>query len=324
MKKVLLGLITSFFLLPSIVLAYSNEVVLGGENIGIHIDTPGIMVIGFYRVNGHSIKGNPEIKIGDFITQINNQNVSTIDELTEAIEKNIKENEIDLTVLRNKENLSIHMTLEKVDDVYKTGLYVKDGITGLGTLSYIDPETKIYGALGHEIIESTSSKLVEVKTGNIFESKVTNIRRSSVGDAGEKNATMNYNHIYGSILNNTSHGIFGIYKESIPSSRITVSNEVHLGKAYIYTVLNGSKKNAYEINIKSIQRNNDVKNITFEVTDKTLISNAGGIVQGMSGSPIVQDDKLVGAVTHVVVDNPIIGYGIFITRMLESGDKINE
>jgi len=313
-----------FFLFPVLVFAYSNQVVLGGENIGIHIDTPGVMVIGFYKVNGSFLKGTPEIQVGDLITKVNNTDISKIEDLTNTIEKEIKNNKVTLTVIRNGNTVEIQMDLDLVDGVYKTGLYVKDGITGIGTLSYIDPETKVYGALGHEILESTSSRIVEVKTGRIFESTVTSIRKSSNGDAGEKNAEFNYNHVYGDVKENTNHGIFGIYKEKIETTLIPVGTkeDIKIGSAKIYTVLKGNTKKEYEIEITNINEYSDIKNLTFKITDQELLKETGGIVQGMSGSPIVQNGKIIGAVTHVIVDNPVTGYGIFITTMLENGDEM--
>ncbi len=315
-----------FLIFPMFVFAYSNEVILGGETIGIHIDTPGVMVIGFYKVNGSYQKGYPEIHVGDYITHINETEVETIEELTSEIEKNIKDGQVIVTLKRQENSFKTALNLEQIDGVYKTGLYVKDGITGIGTLSYIDPSTKIYGALGHEIVESTSSSIVEVKTGNIFESTVTAIRKSSNGLAGEKNANFNFNHIYGDIKENTNRGIFGVYQEELSKTYIPVGtkDDISLGNAQMYTVLKGQQKEPYDIDIIKIQEKNEVKNITFQITDERLLEKAGGIVQGMSGSPIVQNNKLIGAVTHVVVDNPITGYGIFITTMLEYGDKIKD
>ncbi len=327
MRKLNILFISLFLFLgmPSFAFAYSEEVILGGENIGIHIDTPGIMVIGFYRVNGEYLKGTPEIKVGDYIQKVNDVEINTIDELTNAIEKNVVNNKINLTVMRNGKTIEIEMTLEDVDGIYKTGLYVKDSITGIGTLTYIDPETKIFGALGHEILESTSSKLVEVKTGTIFESTVTSIRKSSIGNAGEKNANFYYNNIYGSLNTNTKHGIYGTYTRDLSTERIAVGtkDDIKIGPAFIYTVLSGSEKKEYAINITSIQEYNDMKNISFEITDEELLNKTGGVVQGMSGSPIVQNGKLIGAATHVILDNPVTGYGIFITTMLETGDTLN-
>lgn len=317
-------LLLLFFMCPTLVLAYSNEVILGGENIGIQIKTPGILVVGFYKVDGTYLKGSPEIKIGDYILKVGETPVDSVDSLSNAILKNVQDNKINVTVKREEQILTLSLNLKEVDGVYKTGLYVKDSITGLGTLTYIDPETKIYGALGHEILESNSLKLVEVKTGLIFESPVTSIRKSTRGNAGEKNGEFHFNKIYGSLSNNTRHGIYGIYKETLPSQTIPVAKkeEIKIGTAEIYTVLSGKDKRKYQIDITSIQEYNDVKNISFTVTDKDLLDEAGGIVQGMSGSPIVQNGKIIGAVTHVITDNPATGYAIFITTMLETGDAL--
>ncbi len=320
MKKLLILFI---LLLPINVLAYSNEVILGGENIGIHIDTNGILVIGFYNVNGKTLKGNPEIKIGDEIIKVNGFTVNTIDDLTKEIEKNLDKN-VNLTVKRNNEEIDIAMELEQVDGIYKTGLYVKDNINGIGTLTYIDPETKIYGALGHEILESKSTKMVEVKTGKIYESTVTSIKKSVTGEAGEKNAFFNYNHVYGNIVENTSKGIYGKWEDDISGNKIEVASndEIKIGDAKIYTVLKGQDKQEFDIKITSIQDYNDTKNMTFEIIDNDLIKQSGGIIQGMSGSPIVQNNKIIGAVTHVIVDNPLSGYAIFISSMLSKGDEL--
>ena len=324
MKKLKIAVILSILFFPISAFAYSSSVILGGENVGIHIEMPGVMVIGFYKVNGSNVVSDPSIEVGDIITAVNGSSITKIDELTSKIEEHVKDDQITLSVLRNGEKIKTTLTLVKVDGIYKTGLYVKDSITGLGTISYIDPETKVYGALGHEILESTSGKLVEVKTGSIFESTVTSIKKSSNGTAGEKNASFNLKHVFGNIETNTNHGIFGIYEEEIEGNTIEVAGkeDIKVGKASIYTVLSGSDKKEYEIEITDIQEYNDVKNITFEITDQDLINKTGGIVQGMSGSPIVQNGKIIGAVTHVIIDNPLTGYGIFITTMLENGDKI--
>lgn len=328
MKKFKVWFLMLFFFLcsPSFVWAYSNKVILGGENIGIHIETPGVMVIGFYRVNGEYLKGTPEIQIGDYIIKINDTPVETIDELTSTIEKEVRDSSIQMTVLRDNKEIVLTMNLELVDGIYKTGLYVKDSITGIGTLTYIDPGTKVYGALGHEILESTSTKQVEVKTGSIFESEVTSIRKSSTGNAGEKNAEFFIRNTYGDLRTNTNHGIYGVYSSRMNEKTIEVGSkeDVQVGEASIYTVLDGNEKKEYAIEITSIQEFSDVKNISFQITDEELLQKAGGIVQGMSGSPIVQNGKLIGAVTHVIVDNPTTGYGIFITTMLETGNEVLE
>lgn len=324
MKKIKLVLITLIMFYPSIVFAYSSKVIVGGQNIGINIQSNGVLVVGFYQVDGKSIKSNPSIEIGDYIIKVADTEVNTINELTNAIEKNINNSKVELTYIRDgKENKSM-MELIEQGGIFKTGLYVKDSITGIGTLTYIDPESKIFGALGHEIIEANSNKRIEVKTGTIFNSTITGVNKSSDGSPGEKKANFNTSEVYGTISKNTQYGLFGTYSANLPGNityDVANKGEVKVGSAKILTVLNGDEIKEYDINITKINEYNKIKNISFEITDNELLDKAGGVVQGMSGSPIIQNDKIIGAVTHVIVDNVRTGYGIFITTMLEEGEN---
>lgn len=311
-------------LFPNIVFAYSKQIIVGGENIGINIQSKGILVVGFYKVNGKTIKSSPEIKVGDYIIKVAGTEINSINELTNAIEKNLNEEKIDITILRDGKEINSTLSLLLDKNMYKTGLYVKDSLSGIGTLTYIDPNSKIFGALGHEIIESNSNKKIEVKTGSIFESKVTEIKKSSDGAPGEKKAKLNNAQIYGEISKNTRYGLFGDYKKTLPNKNlieVAEKEEVKVGEAKILTTLSDNQIKEYTINITKINEYNKIKNIYFEVTDESLLSETGGIVQGMSGSPIIQNNKIIGAVTHVIVDNVKTGYGIFITTMLEEGEN---
>lgn len=317
-------LLISFILLPLNVLAYSDYIIPGGETLGIEINSNGIMVIGFYQINGKFNKGNPVIKSGDYITKVNGTEVTTVNELTAVIEDNVDDGFVEVTYNRNGKEKTSKLELIKDDDVYKTGLYVKDSITGIGTLSYIDPETKIFGALGHEIVESNTNTVVEIKSGIIFRNYITGIDKSSNGIPGSKNAKFYYDTTYGKILKNTNVGIYGIYENDLPNKElyeVATPDEIKIGKATIYTVLEGEKIKDYSIEITAINETSDIKNISFVIDDEELLKKTGGVVQGMSGSPIIQNDKIIGAVTHVVIDNPTTGYGIFITTMLEEGEK---
>lgn len=320
MKKFIVFLCLSLFC-PLSVFAYSNEVILGGSTIGINIESD-VMVIGFYKIGGKYHKS--DLVEGDIITKVEDDEIHTINDLSTSLEKYVEQEEITLTYLRgNKENTTL-LSLYFEDGMYKTGLYVKDGVTGIGTLTFIDPATNTYGALGHEVLESTTSKIVEVRSGSIFENSITSIDSSANGDPGSKNAKFYYNNIYGDIDKNTKYGIYGTYtKEYDDTSLIEVadSSEVKIGPAVIYTVLEDEKVEKFEIEITKINENSEIKNISFEITDQELLDKTGGVVQGMSGSPIVQNDKLIGAVTHVVTDNVTTGYGLFITTMLEESEK---
>lgn len=322
MKKLIVFLCL-FALSPLNVLAYSSEVILGGKTIGIDIKSNGVMVIGFYKVDGNYPK--TDLKEGDTIIKIGGTEVNTIKELTNAIEENLNaENIIEITYLREGKEKTTTLKLVKVDNLFKTGLYVKDSITGIGTLTFIDPASNIYGALGHEITESNTSKIIEVKTGTIFRNSIKSISPSTDGNPGSKNAKFYYSTNYGDLVKNTKYGIYGTYKADYDKTKtieIADKNEVKIGKASIYTVLEGEEIKEYEIEITKINEFSDIKNITFEITDKRLLESTGGIVQGMSGSPIVQNGKLVGAVTHVITDNVKTGYGLFIVTMLEESER---
>lgn len=323
MKKLKILLI-SILLLPINVFAYSKYIIPGGETLGIEVNSKGVMVIGFYEINGKYNRGTPSLKAGDYIIKINGIEVNSISNLTSEIESNIDSGEVTVTFRRNVEIKTSKLKLIKDGEIYKTGLYVKDSITGTGTLTYIDPETKIFGALGHEIIESTTSKIVEIKTGKIFRNYITSIDKSKSGYAGSKNANFFYNTKYGDILKNTNVGIYGTYTGVLPSKgALEVANkeDVKIGSAKIATVLSKEEIKHYDIEIIKIDESAKIKNISFKITDEELLDKTGGVVQGMSGSPIIQNDKIIGAVTHVIIDNPSTGYGLFITSMLEEGER---
>ncbi len=311
-------------LIPINVNAYSTQLIPGGQNIGIEIDMPGLMVVGFYKVDGSYNKGFPEILVGDYITHVNGIKVSSINEMVSIINNTVVNDEVSLKILRDNEFVNIAFKLFMEDNSYKTGLYVKESISGIGTMTYIDPETLIYGALGHEIIESNSNKQILVENGYIFDSEIINIDKSIDGDVGSKSAKIDYDSILGSASENTNVGIFGVYEDEVSNDDlidIAYMDEVELGIATIYTTLSDNVVEEYEINITKIDKESRIKNFYFEVIDENLIKQTGGIVQGMSGSPIIQNDKIIGAVTHVLVDDVKKGFGVSIITMLEEGEN---
>ena len=322
MKNKILITILMAFLLPINVLAYSNKVIMGGQNIGISIQSDGVLVVGFYKIN-NNLK-NTSLKVGDYITKVGDISINTVDELIDAIEKSVSNNKVNITYRRNNELKESIIELEEIDGMYKTGLYVKDNLKGLGTLTYIDPETKIYGCLGHEIIESSTNSKIEIKSGNIFKALVTSITRSNNGNPGTKNASFYTDKIYGDVKKNISEGIYGNYTGEYDEDNLIEIEEaknVKKGRAYIYTALDDNTIKSYEINILKVDAKSKIKNFYFEVIDEKLLDITGGIVQGMSGSPIVQDQKLIGAVTHVSIDSVKHGYGISIINMLKQGES---
>lgn len=323
-KKILFFLLLSFLVLPTTIYAYSDYIYAGGENIGIKINSKGILVVGTYEVNGVDLAKTSGIKNGDMIVSINDKQVESIDDMISLISSSNKDT-ISVSYIRNDKTYETSLNIIKDDNIYKTGLYVKDSITGIGTLTYIDPETKIFGALGHEIKESNTGVLLEIKDGSIYNSSVTSIDRSTTGNPGSKNATLDYSTEIGKIYENTDKGIFGEYENTIGDKKlykVATPDDVKLGEAKILTVLEGNTIKEYSINITKINsKDGETKNLIFEITDSELLNSTGGVVQGMSGSPIIQGDYIIGAVTHVVVDNPTKGYGIFIENMLKEGEN---
>ena len=321
MKKKKLISILMIILFPISAFAYSNQVIVGGETIGIEVHSKGVYIVGFYPVHGKNIGEEAGFKIGDVIKKVNEKNILSITDLNKFLEN---EKIYEFQVERNDKMITVPFTLEKEDNILKTGLYVKDQIQGIGTLSYIDPNTRVYGALGHEILESTSFSRFQIDNGKIYKAEVSTIKKSQDGITGEKNAKIDQNNILGTVELNETEGIFGIY-ENIPEKEpleIAPKEEIKSGKAFIKTSIQKDKVEDYSINIISIDDDSTSKNIFFEITDKRLLEKTGGIIQGMSGSPIIQNNKLIGVVNYVIIEDVKKGYGIFITTMLEEGDKI--
>lgn len=323
MKKFISFMLVLYLFIPVSVFAYSDYVMASGKNIGIELKSDYVLVVGSYDINNHNILYESELQIGDKIKEVNGISVNSAYELNEAINKINKDN-ITVTYLRDDTIKKANIKLYKDGNNYKSGLYVKDTIRGVATLTYIDVDNKTYGALGHEIIEKTTKSKFDLSSGTIFKSTVTGITKSYDGTPGEKNARSESSEVYGDVVENTQSGLFGNYTDTIPNSKmykVVTSDEIKLGSAKILTTIKDEEIASYDIDILRINNNSKTKNILFEVTDKNLLDVAGGIVQGMSGSPIIQDDNIVGAVNYVLVDKTNRGYGIFITNMLEEAEN---
>lgn len=320
-KRKLLLVLIFFIIIPLNTIAYSKYLIPGGENIGINIKSNGVLIVGFYEVDGKNIAYNQGLRIGDKIVSINNNDITSIEELSDRLKNDEKNINVKLGIMRGNKLKNINLELKREESgIYKTGMYVKDSVTGIGTITFITPDNK-YGALGHEILESSTNKKLEVKEGTLYESSITGIIKSQKGTTGEKNAKIFFNNIKGNVEKNLETGIYGIYNGEINKNElipIASIDEVKIGKAEIITVLNDNKKEKFEIEILSIDKSGDTKNFNIKLTDQELLKRTGGIIKGMSGSPIIQDGKLIGAVTHAVVDNPSKGYGISVIKMLES------
>jgi stage IV sporulation protein B len=315
------------------------RVIPGGQSIGVKLNTVGVLVVGHHLVNTPTGKKSPGeiagIKVGDIITQINGNKIEKMTDVAPFVQTAGKNGE-PLTMVISRESGKVTTKLtplkDKSENVYKLGLYIRDSAAGIGTMTFIHPQSKKYGALGHVISDMDTKKPIVVEDGQIVRSTVTSIEKGSNGDPGEKLARFSSDReIVGNIQKNSPFGIFGKMNKELKNGildkpiPIALSNQVKEGPAKILTVVNNDQVEEFNIEIVSTipQKFPATKGMVIKVTDPTLLKKTGGIIQGMSGSPIIQNGKLVGAVTHVFVNDPTSGYGVHIEWMLnEAGINI--
>lgn len=309
------------------------KVIPGGQSIGVKLNSLGVVVVGHHFIQTDEGKVSPgevaNLKVGDIILKMNDIELKNLEQIGEIVEESGKNGEeISLEVLRGQEKLQMKIkpALDAKENRHRLGVYIKNSAAGVGTLTFYHPESKAYGALGHVISDMDTQKPIVVGDGTIIYSSVSSIERGESGQPGEKiTHFMNEKDILGNITRNTPFGIFGhMYKqpgnalmdEAIP---IALNEEVEKGPAEIFTVVEGEKVERFDIEIVDVinQKYPATKGLVLKVTDPVLLEKTGGIVQGMSGSPIIQNGKIVGAVTHVFINDPTSGYGCFIEWMLQ-------
>lgn len=302
----------------------------GGMPVGIYMETDGVMVLGTEEIR--SMDGTSEapakhlVKDGDYIVGLDSKNIENKQELLEVV-RNLSKNTVVLHLRRNQEyiDVRIHPAMDE-EGAYKLGIWVRDNAQGLGTITFLNGNSE-FGALGHGIHDVDTNELLEMSEGTLYETSIQNIKKGENGNPGGMEGIIVYNHynVLGSITKNTDSGIFGKIdrvdrvfqnQEAYPAA---AKEEIEIGDAVIRCAVNG-KVEEYQIRITKIDLNpGEVnKGIEIQVTDRRLLDITGGIVQGMSGSPILQNGKIVGAVTHVFVQDATKGYGIFIENMLEN------
>ena len=321
MNKKLITFLLTILMPISITFAYTDKVYIGGENVGIEVKTDGVLVVGLYKINDNFIQNS--VNPGDYIIEVNGNKILSINDFANEINNDEDKESLDIKIRRNNKIINTKIPLIYDNNEYKTGLYVKDEISGIGTLSFIDPTNNNFFCLGHQISDQ-SDDIVDISSGSIYYSYITDINRSSNGNVGEKEAITDDSNKYGTINKNTNKGIFGTYEKDYSNKQIyevASKEEVKLGEAKLLTVTKNEEIKEYSINIDSIDLNDSIKNMMFTVTDQELIDNTGGIVQGMSGSPIVQNNKIIGVVTHVIINDTKRGYAIFTVNMLEEAEK---
>lgn len=308
------------------------KVIPGGQSIGVKLNTVGVLVVGHHLVNTHDGKKSPGeiagIKVGDIITEINGAKINKMSDVSPFVQNAGQSGHpLNIVITRESGKFTTKLTplKDRGEEMYKLGLYIRDSAAGIGTMTFIDPNSKKYGALGHVISDMDTKKPIVVDDGQIVRSTVTSIEKGSNGDPGEKLARFSADReVVGNINKNSPFGIFGKMNQELKNGimdrpiPVALSTQVKEGPAKILTVVNNDRVEAFGIEIVSTipQKFPATKGMVIKVTDPKLLEKTGGIVQGMSGSPIIQDGKLVGAVTHVFVNDPTSGYGVHIEWML--------
>ncbi|KGP70975.1 peptidase S55 [Pontibacillus yanchengensis Y32] len=315
------------------------RVIPGGQSIGVKLHTLGVLVVGHHLVETSSGKVSPgeeaDIKIGDILLKINGQEIKQMSDVAPFVEKAGKNKDaLNVTMKRNEETFETFLTphYDEKDKKYRIGLYIRDSAAGIGTMTFYHPDSKKYGALGHVISDMDTKKPIEIHEGTIVRSNVTSIDKGSNGVPGEKHARFTaQKERIGTITRNSPFGIFGQLDKQIENGLmdkpmpIALSHQVKEGPAKILTVVKGEDVKSFDVEIVSTvpQKFPATKGMIIKITDPELLKLTGGIVQGMSGSPIIQDGKVIGAVTHVFVNDPTSGYGVHIEWMLhEAGIDI--
>ena len=306
-----------------------------GNIAGVKLYTNGVLVVGMSEIEGEDNKKykpyeNSGIEEGDRIIKINNTQINSTDELIETVNMSKGEKvKIEYVHKQETKECSI-LPVKQSDNEYKLGLWVRDSAAGVGTVSFYEPSTKTFGALGHGISDIDTGELINIASGEFVTTRILNIAKGEKGEPGKIQGTIENQETIGLISKNTKFGVYGtvdnISSLNIDTSKemeVATRNEIEKGKAKILCSLDNSKPQEYEIEIEEIYKDNnyDNKSMRIKVTDEKLLEKTGGIIQGMSGSPIIQNGKFIGAVTHVLVDNPEEGYGVFADIMLKQSKE---
>lgn len=303
-----------------------TKIIPAGNIIGLKLYSSGVLVIGMTEIEGQKPYENSGIETGDLIIGVNENAISTTDELVKCV-NNSNGKIINITYMRDgqtyKTNIEPTATANKE---YKLGLWVRDGATGIGTITYYNPSTGQFGALGHGIVDSDTGKLISIEKGEIVSANILDIEKGKEGSPGQIKGTISSGENIGEIYLNTE---FGIYGNITNKNKLNINlenaievakrEEIQLGGAKIILVLEDGIRKEYNIEIKKIYKNNnsDNRSMVIKITDEELLNLTGGIIQGMSGAPIIQNGKFIGAVTHVFVNEPTEGYAIFGDLMIK-------
>lgn len=316
----------------------NDTVLLGGMPVGIYMETDGVMVLNTEKIEG--LDGNvyepaaDRVKTGDYIMAVNHQEITGKSDLLELVEE-IDGGNVVLTLRRGEDTMDIKISpVEYEPDHYRLGIWVRDNVQGLGTITFLTEQSR-FGALGHGINDTDTNMLMTIDSGRVYRTSIKDITKGYSGSPGTMEGIIVYNNynVLGTIDKNTEAGIYGtidkiddLFEEQIPIETAS-KEEIRTGDATIRCYIDNEIKE-YDIRVTEIDKTDSEinKGLVIQVTDPELLEKTGGIIQGMSGSPIIQDGKLIGAVTHVFVQDSTKGYGIFIENMLkqvETSEKSN-
>ena len=306
----------------------------GGQSVGIRMDVKGVLIVGLEEIETYEGVFSPGyeagLQIGDMILSINGITVDNAADVERIVNENGTPLELDVLRKKERKSFTLHPVKSTEDGRYKLGVWVKERIAGIGTLSFYDPQTNVYAALGHGIYESQTGTLLEAGNGQLLRTEVKSIREGEAGKPGEIRGIFYGDAApLGKVESNSQYGVYstGTDFELLEHAQPVImasQEQIEEGPAVMLTTINGSQVEQFDIVIDKVNRQKSAgsKGLEISVTDERLLESCGGIVQGMSGSPILQNNRLIGVVTHVFINDPTKGYGIFAEFMAKEGEKI--
>lgn len=320
-----LSLIFSLLLLAPAAFASGRKLVPMGYAVGITLDTKGVVVVGYSQETDSPAKA-AGIMPGDIITKIENRDIISSDDIKNY---DFSGGALKITVTRGETSKEFTVTpLARADGTWELGLWLRDKLSGIGTVTYYDPASGDFGALGHPVSDTDTGVMIPMRAGHITRATINDIISGKCGTPGQLMGIFDLNTVYGDITENTPYGIFGKITDSSVSDGasaidVAAESEIRTGSATIISTVNNEKPREYSVEIVRVDTGNrDGRSMMIKITDEKLLGATGGIVQGMSGSPIIQNGKLIGAVTHVLISDPTRGYGISLEKMTAAAGEI--
>lgn len=295
---------------------FGRELIAVGQVVGLELQDGTVTVAAFDEELGDAAQA-AGLEVGDQILRVDGKTVSCAEDIRHALDSS--KGTVELEIRREGKQIRCKVSPEVTADGPKLGIYLRQGVTGVGTVTWYDPQTKQFGTLGHGV-NNSAGQLLSMTSGSTFRTRVAAVRKGKAGEPGQLMGCAEDRTAIGSLHTNSSQGVFGVSNVDWEGRTLQTANweEIQTGKATILSTVSGNTVQEYSVEILKIypKASSSGRNLLIKVTDPALLEATGGIVQGMSGSPIIQDGKLIGAVTHVLVNDPTTGYGIFIENML--------